>query len=468
MSQTQDIVIPEVSFVVKVGRWFLGLVGIRNAEDKMRENAANWLELADRVYHFRRDVMSDGQVAELQAHASTLRSLLKARAGAEKLKLEIEVLEEVLRRTGGAIYPKSSLVENVEFFLVAAIVILGIRTYFVQPFKIPTNSMWPTYNGMTPEIFAKMADEPSKPAMAVRAVAFGAWPHRLDAPVDGEVLIPLRGGQSRGQVHSKIVSGTSWLVIPTELREYTLLVGDKEVKFKLPLDFDFDWVASEALLDPTKPYSSGSFAEFVERKLQNRDFEVRVVNGERLPCLSTGKRVKAGERFLAFDEMTGDQLFVDRMSYHFVKPDVGSGFVFRTGNIAGLATNYGDQYYIKRLVGTPGDELEIVSGKTTSDGATIIKSGSGGVLLRNGKPITGSSAFNGNNEQSGKYRGYVPMGLLNQGEKLKVPAGSFLALGDNSGNSLDGRYWGFVPGKDVAGRPLFIYFPFTKHWGPAK
>ena len=49
-----------------------------------------------------------------------------------------------MRRTGGAIYPKTALIENVEFFLVAAIVILGIRTYFVQPFKIPTNSMWPT------------------------------------------------------------------------------------------------------------------------------------------------------------------------------------------------------------------------------------------------------------------------------------------------------------------------------------
>ena len=468
MPQAQDILIPEVSLAVKVGRWLLGLVGIRNSEDKIRENAANWLELADRVYHFRRDVLSEALVAELQSHASTLRSLLKARAGAEKLKLEIEALEEVLCRTGGAIYPKSSLVENVEFFLVAAIVILGIRTYFVQPFKIPTNSMWPTYNGMTPEIFAKPADEPSKAAMAARAVAFGAWPHRLDAPMDGEVLIPLRGSQSRGQVHSKTVPGRSWLVIPTELREYTLLVGDKEVKFKLPLDFDFDWVASEALLEPGKPYSSGTFLEFVEAKLRAREFEVRMVDGERLPCLRTGKRVKAGERFLAFDEMTGDQLFVDRMSYHFVRPEVGSGFVFRTGNIAGLASNYGDQYYIKRLVGTPGDELEIVAGKATSDGTGVIKSGSGGVLLRNGKPISGSTAFKGNNEQSDRYRGYVPMGLLSLGDRAKVPPGSFLALGDNSGNSLDGRYWGYVPGKDVAGRPLFIYFPFTKHWGPAK
>jgi signal peptidase I len=466
--KASELIIPEVSLLVRMGRWVLGFFGIRNAEGKMRENATNWLELADRVYHFRRDVLPATQVGELQAHISTLKGLLKERAGAEKLKLEIEALEEVLRRTGGAIYPKSAIVENVEFFLVAAIVILGIRTYFVQPFKIPTNSMWPTYNGMTPEVFTKPAEEPSSAAVAARAVLFGAWPHRLDAPTDGEVLIPIGGGQRRGQIHSRIVPGRSWLVIPTDLREYTVIVGGKDVRFKLPLDFDFDWVASEAFLAPGKPYSSQSFGEIINRKLQAREFEMRTVDGENLPCIRTGRVVRSGERFLSFDELTGDQLFVDRMSYHFVQPSVGQGFVFRTGNIPGIADSYGDQYYIKRLVGTPGDELEIVTGKATADGASVIRSASGGVLLRNGKPIDGSEAFRSNNEQAGKYRGYQPYGLLDLGAKAKVPPGQFLALGDNSGNSADGRYWGFVPGKDVAGRPLFIYFPFTKHWGPAK
>lgn len=218
----------------------------------MRENATNWLEVADRVYHFRRDILAAPLVGELQAHIATLRALLKDKVGAEKLRLEIEALEEVLRRTGGAIYPKSALVENVEFFLVAAIVILGIRTYFVQPFKIPTNSMWPTYNGMTPEVFMKPADEPSSAAVAARAVLFGAWPHRLDAPVEGEVLVPVFGGQSRGAVRARIVPGRSWLVIPTDLREYTVFVGDKPVKVRLPLDFDMDWVVSEALVSPGK------------------------------------------------------------------------------------------------------------------------------------------------------------------------------------------------------------------------
>src|SRR5215212_3225897 len=165
-------------------------------EKKMRENAANWLELADKVYHYRRDVLLPAQVSELQSRSVELQALLKERAGAEKLKLAIERLEDVLRRTGGAIYPKTALVENVEFFLVAAIVILGIRTYFVQPFKIPTNSMWPTYNGMTPEAWTTPAEEPSAPAVAARLVAFGAWPHRIDAPTEGEILVPV-GGEAR-------------------------------------------------------------------------------------------------------------------------------------------------------------------------------------------------------------------------------------------------------------------------------
>ncbi|MDB6115544.1 MAG: lepB, partial [Lacunisphaera sp.] len=42
------------------------------------------------------------------------------------------------------------------------------------------------------------------------------------------------------------------------------------------------------------------------------------------------------------------------------------------------------------------------------------------------------------------------------------------AMGDNSLESADSRFWGFVPEKDVVGRPLFIYYPLTKRWGPAK
>jgi signal peptidase I len=58
--------------------------------------------------------------------------------------------------------------------------------------------------------------------------------------------------------------------------------------------------------------------------------------------------------------------------------------------------------------------------------------------------------------------------MLPVGGKVTVPANSYFALGDNSPRSLDSRYWGFVPDKDVVGRPLFIYYPLTSRWGLAR
>ena len=44
--------------------------------------------------------------------------------------------------------------------------------------------------------------------------------------------------------------------------------------------------------------------------------------------------------------------------------------------------------------------------------------------------------------------------------EVVVPANSFFAMGDNRDQSLDSRYWGFVPRELIAGRPLLIYWSF--------
>ena len=421
-------------------------------EKKMRENAANWLELATKVFHYRRDILAPALVTELQSRSTELRALLKEKSGAETLKLGIERLEEVLKRTGGAHYPKSALVENVEFFLVAALVILGIRTYFIQPFKIPTNSMWPTYNGMTPEAFRTKAEEPSLPMQAARLVAFGAFPTRVDAPGEGEVLIPVEGGPQSVRIPFRKVPGRTWLVLPTTLKEYTLLVGNRTVKLQVPEDFDFEWAVRDCFFPNREPSHEPGHVDLGRVLAQQGGGAWVEMGSQKIPVLRTGKIVKAGERAMAFDIITGDNLFVDRVSYHFMRPSVGSGFVFRTGNIPGIAKDYGDQYYIKRLVGVPGDTLEIRDF----------------TLHRNGAPITGSEAFDKNSRRDGNYSGYRDLGLLARGAKISIPQREYFAMGDNSANSADGRYWGTVPAKDVVGRPIAVYFPFTKHWGPAR
>ena len=428
-----------------------------SAEKKARTNAASWLELADRIYDYRRDVLAAALLAELTARTQELRALLKEKADAGRLKLGIEALEHVLRRAGGTHYPKSSWTENIEFFLVAAIVILGIRTYFVQPFKIPTNSMWPSYYGMTPEVFPTKADEPSPQSEVLRFLTLGARTRRVDAPVTGEVLLPVENSRDgRGMVKSTVVPGRSWLVFPTQLREYRVLVGGQFVSVTVPFDFDFDWVARDTFF-PTS--TQGATETLRSEYLQGHFVELVVDDGhggrERLQFIKTGKTVPAGARLLSFDILTGDQLFVDRISYNFVRPKVGDGFVFRTGSIAGITGP--ETYYIKRLVGTPGDTLEVHEP----------------ILYRNGSPITGAPAFDKNANREGLYRGYFNGHAENRakyllpGESLTVPPQSFFAMGDNSGNSSDGRYWGFVPAKDVIGRPLFIYYPLTHRWGVA-
>ena len=417
---------------------------------KTRRLAADWLELAEKVHNSRRDVLSSADLGALASAAGDVRRLLREKADTAKLKLGIDALEAVLRRTGGPHYPKSGLVENVEFFLVAAIVILGLRAFYVQPFKIPTNSMWPSYNGMTGQIYANKADEPAKFEQAFGFVTVGATARRVDAPATGEVLLPLGGG--RGVVAFNEVPGRSWLVFPAKLREYRFLVGDSvSAPVRVPMDFDMDWV----LRDTFFPGDKRNLSEIVREKIDRGELvtgEVNTSQGRQtMRFVRTGKTIRVGERLLSFDILTGDNLFVDRVSYHFVRPEVGDGFVFRTGNIPELARQGGDQYYIKRLVGVPGDTLKIADH----------------TLYRNGEPITGSPAFDKNARQAENYVGYRDEGSFKGGAEVKIGENQYMALGDNSANSLDGRYWGTVPGKDVIGRPLFIYYPFTRRWGPA-
>lgn len=327
--------------------------------------------------------------------------------------------------------------------------------YFVQPFSIPTNSMWPSYNGMTPEVFASKADEPNAAVRALRLAAMGARPRTLDAPIDGEVLIPLPNHrQTRGIVRYREVPGRSWFIFPSPQREYSLWVGDRMVTTQVPMDFDFDWVIRDAFFPGKQTLDEALGAKIHEGHYVDKD--VTTPAGiERVRFIRTGRMAKAGERVLSFDILTGDKLFVDRISYHFVKPQVGDGFVFRTDHIESPYMQSGgrqlEQYYIKRLAGTPGDVLEIREP----------------VLYRNGAPITGSKAYNRNATREGNYPGYQARGLLAEGQTFTVPPDSYVALGDNSANSQDSRYWGTVPAKDVVGRPLFIYYPFTKRWGPA-
>lgn len=401
--------------------------------------------------------MAPPDAAELALRRAELGTLVRERAGTERLAPAVSSLDAVLRRTGGRIHPRNAWSENVEFLLFAAVLILGCRTYFLQPMIIPTNSMWPTYNGMTSENFPPGTRAPGLVSRAFRLLAFGAVRKEADAPVSGEVSA-LFALDSRGQprLAPELVEGRTWLVFPAKFAEYTFFVGDQPVRFRVPADFH----EVEPLFLATYFRGRAGFtAQWDRARAAGQIRDVASEGSYGLVQLPLGRTVKAGDPLIRFDLLKGDMLLVDRLSYHFTRPRVGSAFVFETEAIPDFPAgdDGADEFLIKRLVGLPGDTLEIREPE----------------LYRNGQLITGAEAFDLNARRVNGYRGYFNAPedrgrYLFAGQAVTVPPHSFMGLGDNSWVSEDGRYWGFVPERDVQGRPLFIYYPFSRHWGLAK
>jgi len=149
---------------------------------------------------------------------------------------------------------------------------------------------------------------------------------------------------------------------------------------------------------------------------------------------------------------TGDQVFVDKFSYNFVKPHRSDVFVFRTNHIFGIREDpqTGSPFYIKRLAGLPGDELRIDPPFLYVNDKIAEGFGFGRVMAA--KP---------------PYRGYA-LGrdyLAEPNRSFVVPGNGYFALGDNSYNSYDSRYWGPVPEENLVGRGLFVYWPFNPWFG---
>ncbi len=442
----------------------------KSESTKLRETAKNWLYHAGKVYNFRKDRLSETEVSKLLQLSEEVKAGMKDKSekNHSRLRSSIEALKEHMEQVGGNYYPRGSMAENVEFFFAALIIYVGFTTFFVKPFKIPTNSMWPSYYGMTGEVYVDDTDKPNAIEKAFRFVAFGAKHYEVKAPASGELLIPLvKTGSGSYRIFERPANVKRYFVVNAPGVERVLYVGGESgaesVSFKYPSDFNLD---RQVLLPLQEAGKESPYDRLMERNGLGQGAFARTENvsvfdprsgrnvNVTVYLLKTGRKVEEGESLLSFDLMTGDQLFVDRMSYHFVSPKVGDGFVFKTDSIPTVAE---DKFYIKRLVGTPGDTVKV-------EGTT---------LYVNGKPATGSVAFEKNSKKEDSYGGYTDMKgkgplTVDLSTEQTVPENRYFALGDNSYNSSDGRVWGFVPPEAVVGRPIMIYYPFTKRFGLAK
>jgi len=117
--------------------------------------------------------------------------------------------------------------------------------------------------------------------------------------------------------------------------------------------------------------------------------------------------------------------------------------------------------FVKRLVGVPGDTLSMLDGQ----------------LVRNNVPVkesyvthTDSGTDVSEEEKFSWQSGYLVKtaegGLVphpwtrNNWGPIVVPEKKYFVLGDNRDNSLDSRFWGFVPDSLIRGRPIFVYYSY--------
>ncbi|HEU4700258.1 MAG TPA: signal peptidase I [Gemmatimonadales bacterium] len=123
---------------------------------------------------------------------------------------------------------------------------------------------------------------------------------------------------------------------------------------------------------------------------------------------------------------------------------------------------------VKRLVGVPGDTLEMRHGRLYRDGrAEAEPYAVHGDSTRSEDPAQRERmrAWQLSHYVGADAEHYAPD--LQDWGPIVVPPDSFFMMGDNRDSSYDGRYWGFLPRQNVRGRPLFVYFSYeSESWRP--
>jgi signal peptidase I len=312
-----------------------------NGKDRQTLKAAReTLRGAQKWVRINRDLLLSQKMQDITAKAKMLEEALVAENAREAAKQADELEQKIHGALPAQKHP--AIRENVEVFLVAVIVAMAVRTFFIQPFKIPTGSMQPTLYGIFPP-------EGTPPA-----------PYPLNPP---SILERIAGVIFQGKMY------------------------------------------------------------------ENYGYRSR-----------------------------GDHIFVDKVSYHFRKPRRGEVIVFDTSNIPELGGASRGKFYIKRLIGLENDVIQINPPH----------------VLVNGQVLDSRPAFERIYSRENGYNGYVilygafpgPKYLRSPMEPYTVPPKHLFVLGDNSRSSLDGRFWGSLPQKDLVGRAILVYWPFTSRFGP--
>ncbi len=138
------------------------------------------------------------------------------------------------------------------------------------------------------------------------------------------------------------------------------------------------------------------------------------------------------------------------------EPERGDVFVFRYPQDPKVD-------YIKRVIGLPGDEIRYQDKNLFVNGVKVEADYIGpytGPSEPGGRSMAGGQVFNEKLTARGHQMMNLPEASSREGV-WTVPEGQYFAMGDNRDNSLDSRYWGFVPEANLVGRAMVVWMNYS-------
>jgi len=127
----------------------------------------------------------------------------------------------------------------------------------------------------------------------------------------------------------------------------------------------------------------------------------------------------------------GDRLLVDKLSYRWQPPHRGDIVVFNPPAQLVKLGYTRDQAFIKRIIGEPGDQIQV----------------QGGQMILNGQPLP---------------EAYIAEAPQYEMPAVTIPSGYVFVLGDNRNDSNDSHVWGPLPQQNVIGKARLRFWPFDR------
>lgn len=167
--------------------------------------------------------------------------------------------------------------------------------------------------------------------------------------------------------------------------------------------------------------------------------------------------------------LEGDYLFVSKYSYGYSRYSFLFGFPPFKGRIWESPVERGDvavfrkppeneQDYIKRIVGLPGDRVQVLDGILHINGVAVEREKIGDFTDQYGLAVTQYIETLPGGRRHFILESHGDKGNLDNTEEFMVPEGHYFGMGDNRDNSSDSRVFRFIPAENMVGRAEILFF----------